>query len=158
MQPSLVAAVLLAAVLHAVWNALAHSIADKLVGFALIGVALTLLAAPVVALAPLPAAASWPFLTGSAIVHVAYNLLLMRSYRLGEFGQVYPLARGTSYTTLDGLGVRSADTVAGYTGWPFWLQGPVLPLVALAVRRGRLWPQLRPHLRAGLAGGVLITV
>ena len=30
------------------------------------------------------------------MLHVAYNLLLMRCYRLGEFGQVYPLARGTS--------------------------------------------------------------
>jgi drug/metabolite transporter (DMT)-like permease len=29
-------------------------------------------------------------------IHVLYNLLLMRAYRLGDFGQVYPLARGTS--------------------------------------------------------------
>lgn len=31
---------LLAAVLHATWNAVAHGVSDRLVGFALIGVAL----------------------------------------------------------------------------------------------------------------------
>jgi drug/metabolite transporter (DMT)-like permease len=30
------------------------------------------------------------------LIHVFYNLLLMRSYKYGAFGQVYPLARGTS--------------------------------------------------------------
>jgi drug/metabolite transporter (DMT)-like permease len=209
-------AVLVAAVLHAVWNALAHAIGDQLVGFALIGVAVTVGAAGIVLASPAPSNASWPFLAGSAVLHVAYNLLLMRCYRLGEFGQVYPLARGTSpwlvalgaavfvgeqlsvvrlvgiviisvglgtlvfvggvptraarpaiaaavltgvviaaYTTLDGLGVRSAGTVAGYAGWLFLLQGPVLPLAAVVARRGLLWRQVRPHLLAGLAAGVL---
>lgn len=208
--------VLLAAVLHAVWNALAHAIHDQLIGFALIGVSVTFGAVVIVLASPAPSRASWPFLIGSAALHVAYNLLLMRSYRLGEFGQVYPLARGTSpwlvaiaaaafvgeqlsvirligvvvisvglgtlvfvggvptraarpaigaavltgvaiaaYTTLDGLGVRRSGTVAGYTGWLFLLQGPVLPMAAIVARRGRLWGQLRPHLVAGLAGGLL---
>jgi drug/metabolite transporter (DMT)-like permease len=211
-----VSAVLLAAVLHAVWNAIAHAIDDQLVGFALIGVAVTAGAVVIVLAAPVPATASRPFLAGSALLHVTYNLLLMRCYRLGEFGQVYPLARGTSpwlvalaaavlvgeqlstirlvgilvislglgtlvfaggvptraarpalgaalltgvsiagYTTLDGLGVRSAGSVAGYTGWLFLLQGPVLPIVAWTVRRRRLWRQVRPHLLTGLTGGLL---
>jgi drug/metabolite transporter (DMT)-like permease len=209
-------AVLAAAVLHAVWNALAHSTGDQLIGFALIGVAVTAGAGGIVLASPAPAKQSWPFLAGSAALHVAYELLLMRCYRLGEFSQVYPLARGTSpwlvavgaavfvgeqlsvirlvgvvvislglltlvfvggiptrasrpaiaaalltgvviatYTTLDGLGVRNAGTVAGYTGWLFLLQGPELPLAALVARRRLLWRQVRPHLLAGLAGGVL---
>ena len=213
---TVIGAVLLAAVLHAVWNALAHAIDDQLVGFALIGVAVTVGAAGIVLASPAPAKACWLFLAVSAVLHVAYNLLLMRCYRLGEFGQVYPLARGTSpllvalgaaifvgeqlslvrlmgvviisvglgtlvfaggvptraarpaiaaavltgaaiaaYTTVDGLGVRSAGTVAGYAGWLFLLQGPVLPLAAVAARRGLLWRQVRPHLLAGLAGGGL---
>jgi drug/metabolite transporter (DMT)-like permease len=213
---TVIGAVLLAAVLHAVWNALAHAISDQLVGFALIGVAVTVGAVAIVLASPAPLAASWPFLAGSASLHVAYQLLLMRCYRLGEFGQVYPLARGTSpwlvavsaavfvheqlsvirlvgvlvislglvalvfvggvptraarpaiaaavltgvviasYTTLDGLGVRSSGTVAGYIGWLFLLQGPELPLAAVVARRGLLWQQVRPHLLAGLVGGVL---
>jgi drug/metabolite transporter (DMT)-like permease len=216
---TVIGAVLLAAVLHAVWNAAAHAIADQLVGFALIGVAVTVGGGAIVLAFPAPSKASWPFLAGSALLHVTYNLLLMRSYRLGEFGQVYPLARGTSpwlvalgaavfvgeqlsairlagilvisfglatlvfvggvptraarpaiaagvltgvmiaaYTTLDGLGVRSAGTVAGYTGWLFLLQGPVLPLAAAIARRRLLWRQVRPHLLAGLGGGVLSLV
>jgi drug/metabolite transporter (DMT)-like permease len=213
---AVVAAVLLAALLHAVWNALAHAIEDQLVAFALIGVAVTCCSAGLVLVSPTPARASWSFLAGSAALHVAYNLLLMRCYRLGEFSQVYPVARGTSpwlvaigaatladehlpairligvlvvsvglatlvfaggmptraarpaiaaavltgvviasYTTVDGLGVRRADTAVGYAGWLFLLQSPVLPVAAIAIRRGRLWQHMRPHLFAGLAGGVL---
>ena len=209
-------AVLLAAVLHAVWNALAHAVEDKLVGFALIGSAVTACAVVLVLVFPVPARASWPFLAASVVLHIAYQLLLMRCYRLGEFGQVFPVARGTSpwlvavgaaafagealpavrlvgllvvslglaalvladgrstrssrpavaaavltgvviaaYTTADGIGVRHAGTVGGYTGWLFLLQGPALPLWAVARRRGQLWRQLRPHLRLGLTGGVL---
>jgi drug/metabolite transporter (DMT)-like permease len=212
-------AVLVAAALHAVWNALAHVITDALVGFALIGTAVTICAAGIVMVSSVPSQASWPFLAASAVLHVLYNLLLMRCYRLGEFGQVYPVARGTSvwlvaigaaafageqlpairlagvlvvsaglatlvfaggiptraawpaiaaavltgvaiaaYTTLDGLGVRHAGTAAGYAGWLFLLQSPVLPLAAVATRRGQLWRQARPHLLAGLAGGVLSLV
>jgi drug/metabolite transporter (DMT)-like permease len=56
------------------------------------------------------------------------------------------------------VGVRSADTVAGYTGWLFLLQGPVLPLAAVAVRRRLLWQQVRPHLLNGLTAGALSLV
>jgi len=51
---------------------------------------------PLVFAAAMPSANCWPYLLGSVAIHVFYNLLLMRCYRLGEFGQVYPLARGTS--------------------------------------------------------------
>ena len=208
--------VLFAAGLHASWNAITHALSDLLVGFALIGAGYAVCAGVVVLAAPMPARASWPFLVASAALHVVYNLLLMRCYRLGDFSQVYPLSRGSSpwlvaitaaafageallpvrllgvvvisvglaclvfaggvpsraqlpaitaalltgvtiaaYTTIDGLGVRQAQTAAGYTGWLFLLQGPVLPLAALAIRGRRLWAQTRPHLTAGLTGGVL---
>ena len=44
----------------------------------------------------LPRPASWPYLLASVGIHVFYVLLLMQCYRLGEFSQVYPLARGVS--------------------------------------------------------------
>lgn len=96
MTPLVTAAVLLAAVTHASWNAIAHRIADKLVGFTLIlagGVLIGLLLAP---LAPFPAAGAWPYLLGSAVIHLAYVILLMTSFRLGDFGQAYPIARGSA--------------------------------------------------------------
>ena len=33
---------------------------------------------------------------GRRVLHVTYTVLLMQCYRLGDFSQVYPLARGTS--------------------------------------------------------------
>jgi len=77
---SVLTAVLLAAVLHASWNAIAHAITDRLVGFAVIGAVSTACGAGIVSAAPAPARASWPFLGASAVLHVGYNLLLMRSY------------------------------------------------------------------------------
>jgi drug/metabolite transporter (DMT)-like permease len=93
---SVTLAVLAAAVTHATWNAIAHGIKDQVVAFGLIGVGSIVVAVPLVVLAPFPLGPCWPYLLGSVVVHVFYNLLLMRSYRYGEFGQVYPLARGIS--------------------------------------------------------------
>jgi drug/metabolite transporter (DMT)-like permease len=89
-------AVLGAAVTHAVWNAIAHGIKDQTLAFALIGVGGIAVGIPLVIGAALPRADCWPYLLASVVIHVFYNLLLMQCYRLGEFGQVYPLARGTS--------------------------------------------------------------
>jgi drug/metabolite transporter (DMT)-like permease len=89
-------AVLAAAVTHATWNAIAHSIKDQTLAFALIGVGGIVVAIPLVIIAVMPRPDCWPYLAGSVAIHVFYNLLLMRCYRYGEFGQVYPLARGIS--------------------------------------------------------------
>jgi drug/metabolite transporter (DMT)-like permease len=89
-------AVLGAAVTHAAWNAIAHGIKDQMTAFGLIGAGSIAVAVPLVCVVRVPLAASWPYLLGSVVIHVFYNLLLMRCYRYGEFGQVYPLARGTS--------------------------------------------------------------
>jgi drug/metabolite transporter (DMT)-like permease len=93
---SVTLAVLAAAVTHATWNAIAHGIKDQTLAFALIGVGGIVVAIPLIIVTTLPRPACWPYLMGSVVIHVFYNLLLMRCYRLGEFGQVYPLARGTS--------------------------------------------------------------
>jgi len=93
---SVTLAVLAAAVTHATWNAIAHGIKDQLLAFGLIGAGGILVAIPLVIVSPFPLSACWPYLLASIVIHVFYNLLLMRSYRYGEFGQVYPLARGTS--------------------------------------------------------------
>ena len=89
-------AVLAAAVTHAVWNAIAHGIKDQMLAFALIGVGGVAVAIPLIIVAALPRPASWPYLLASVGIHVFYVLLLMQCYRLGEFSQVYPLARGVS--------------------------------------------------------------
>jgi drug/metabolite transporter (DMT)-like permease len=89
-------AVLGAAVLHATWNAVAHGMKDQLVGFVLLNLASGVCAFVLVLLSPLPNAAAWPFILGSGALHVVYMFLLLRSYGLGDFAQMYPIARGTS--------------------------------------------------------------
>ncbi len=89
-------AVIFAALLHAIWNAAAHRINDQAVASALIGSACAVAGLCLVPWVRVPSGAAWPYLLGSVAVHVVYLLLLMRSYRLGDFGRMYPLARGTS--------------------------------------------------------------
>jgi len=93
---SVTLAVLAAAVTHAVWNAIAHGIKDQTLAFALIGVGGAAVSIPLIIVAVIPRSSSWPYLLASVGIHVFYILLLMQCYRLGEFSQVYPLARGVS--------------------------------------------------------------
>ncbi len=90
------ALVLLAALLHASWNALVKAGNDRLVVLTIangIGVLISLSIAPFV---PLPLAASWPFLLASVVLHTGYYFFLIRAYRVGDLSHVYPLARGLS--------------------------------------------------------------
>ncbi|MFE9765965.1 EamA family transporter [Streptomyces sp. NPDC005808] len=115
MTPLVTAAVLLAAVTHACWNAIAHRITDKLAGFTLIsggGMLIGLVMAPFV---PVPESGAWPYLVGSAVIHIAYYALLMRSFRLGDFGQAYPIARGTAPLVVTVLAAVFAHEVPN--GW-----------------------------------------
>ena len=131
-------AVLAAAVTHATWNAIAHGIKDQLLAFGLIGAGGILVAIPLVILSPFPLSACWPYLLASIVIHVFYNLLLMRSYRYGEFGQVYPLARGTSplvVTVLAAVFAAERPSAAQVAGVLVVSCG--LVLLVLAGRTGR---------------------
>ena len=112
---SVTLAVLAAAVTHATWNAIAHSIKDQTLAFALIGAGGSAVCIPLVIVAAIPRSASWPYLLASVAIHVFYNLLLMQCYRLGEFSQVYPLARGTSPLVVT---ILAAIFVHEHLAWP----------------------------------------
>ena len=87
--------VLAAALLHATWNAIAHSAEDRLVGFALISTS-TLVLGAVCILVGEPVGWHYFWLAAlSAGLHVAYYLLLMASYELADLSRAYPLSRGT---------------------------------------------------------------
>jgi drug/metabolite transporter (DMT)-like permease len=44
----------------------------------------------------LPAPAAWPYILASVVLEFGYCLALIRAYRSGDFGQIYPIARGLS--------------------------------------------------------------
>ncbi len=96
MTPAVIALVLCAALLHASWNALLKSGSDRLRAITLMTLASGVAALPMAIALPLPAPAAWPYVALSAVLHVGYNVFLARAYRFGEFGQVYPIARGSS--------------------------------------------------------------
>ncbi|GAA4628410.1 DMT family transporter [Actinoallomurus vinaceus] len=108
-------AVIFAGVLHAIWNALAKAATDRYAGFALIGVAQGGAGLLMLCLAAAPARASWPWIAASVVLHAVYTWLLARSYELGDFNQVYPLARGTgplivAFVAATALGERLSVT------------------------------------------------
>lgn len=94
--PAAAAATVAAAVAHASWNAIAHRIRDSLVAMTVVGIGGLALAVPLLLWTAAPAPASRPYLAVSVVLHIAYLALLLRTYRVGEFSQVYPLARGIS--------------------------------------------------------------
>ncbi len=96
MSPFVLALVLCAALLHASWNALLKSSADRLGSLAVMTIGAGLGALPLIFFLPLPLAASWPYIALSAVLHTGYNLFLIRAYRIGDFSQSYPIARGSS--------------------------------------------------------------
>ncbi|MCD2192245.1 DMT family transporter [Actinomycetospora endophytica] len=154
LSSGVVAITLIAAVLHATWNAVAHGIPDRLVGFALIGVAYTVVGGITAAFVGLPPAAAWPFVLGSALLHVIYTLLLWASYQLGEFSQVYPVARGTAPWV-----VAVIEVVLGHHLPVLQLIGVVvisLGLFSLALDGGRPSRATLPALAAAGATGLAI--
>jgi drug/metabolite transporter (DMT)-like permease len=88
--------VLVAAVLHASWNAMLHGNRDRLLSMTWMSIAIAAVATLVIAFTPLPARAAWPYIVGSGLVHIVYNVSLVRSYRRGDLAQAYPIARGSS--------------------------------------------------------------
>ncbi len=91
-----VTAVLLAAVLHASWNAILRFTSDRLVTLALLTGSAGLVALAGLFFVPVPPREAWPWLLSSVVLHLGYNAFLGTAYKYGELGKVYPLARGTA--------------------------------------------------------------
>lgn len=155
LTPAVIAIVIGAGALHACWNAIAKQVSDRLMAFAWIGTAATITGAVVLCFTGLPFRTAIPFAIASAVIHVAYNLALMNSYRLGAFNQVYPIARGTSPL----LVAVGAFFLAGER-----LSGPALlgiatlaaGLMSLALSGSRLTRHDAPAVWAAVLTGVTI--
>jgi len=96
MDPTVFLLVALAAVLHAVWNALVKVGGDQLMSITLVmgtGAAVALCATPFVSF---PNPETWPYLLASTVVHLLYYGFLVLGYRHGDLSLVYPIARGVA--------------------------------------------------------------
>ena len=96
MDPVVTGMVLLAAAMHASWNALLKDTSDGLVLVAVISAASAVIGIIGIIAFPLPMQDAWVFIAASAILHTGYKIFLTRAYRYGDLSQVYPIARGTA--------------------------------------------------------------
>ena len=91
-----IALVLLAALLHASWNAILKASTDRLTTTGVMNLTGLLVGLALLPFVASPARASWIFLFLSATIHFGYYAFLLGSYRFGDLSQVYPLARGAA--------------------------------------------------------------
>ena len=126
--------VLLAALMHASWNAIAKSATVTLLDIATMAVAAAALCAVIIPFLPLPAPAAWPWLAGSVLLHFLYFVALVGAYESGELSHAYPLMRGLAPMLVALAGVTFFNenlTSAIWSGvvlicggvlLPFWMQ------------------------------------
>lgn len=88
--------VLLGAALHAAWNVLVKKGTDGFLTTALIATAGAAIALAVLPFLPAPDWRCWPWLLGSAAIHVVYFALVVGAYRHADISLAYPLMRGTA--------------------------------------------------------------
>ena len=90
------ALVLLAAALHATWNALVKGAGDRTVMLALVALGHVFPGILLAMIVPLPAPEAWPFIIASTVIHWGYYIFLNLAYKFGDLSFVYPIARGAA--------------------------------------------------------------
>ena len=86
--------ILLASIMHIVWNGMVKKHPDKVIGVSGIMFGHVPLALVAVIFLPAPSTESIPYIIVSAFIHQGYNWYLLSAYQIGDFTKVYPMARG----------------------------------------------------------------
>ncbi len=154
------ALVLLAAVLHALWNLIAKQAGGGVAFVWLYGTTSALLLSPLAGALvfiehPQLSSAGLLFIFASALVHAGYFLVLQEAYREGELSVVYPVARGTGPV----LSTVAAIVALGERPSPLALCGAVLvalSVFALARPARASAADVKRAIVLGLVTGVLI--
>ena len=130
------AAVLFAAACHAGWNASIKRGLDPLATTVLISLGAALVSVALLPVVGWPAAAAWPWCAASVAIHLVYFAALIESYRAGDMGQVYPIARGSAPLM---TAVAATVLVGERLGLPGWcgILLLVIGVVLLSLRGGR---------------------
>lgn len=89
-------AVLGAALLHALWNALLRVGTSRVAAMMVLSAGQGVIGLVIVLTHGLPSAQVWPWILASALIHTGYQTFLAFAYEHGDLSRVYPLARGTA--------------------------------------------------------------
>jgi drug/metabolite transporter (DMT)-like permease len=152
--------ILIAAVLHALWNLIAKQVGGGPAFVWLYGTTSALLLSPLAAALifiqrPQFSFAGLSFTFVSALLHAGYFLVLQEAYREGELSVVYPVARGTGPV----LSTAAAIVALGERPSPLALCGAAfvaLSVFALARPARASAADVRRAITLGLITGVLI--
>lgn len=148
-EPLIVGLLLMAALMHASWNAILKSDrSDRLATFGVIMTTGTAMGACAVPFLPWIEAAAWKFLVASVLIHVLYYTFLLKAYSYGDLSHTYPIARGMGpllVALVSGRLIGEHLRVQDIVGVLLLSCG----LIALAMPLGSIVP--RPGGRHGLA-------
>lgn len=153
MSNEVVALVLTGALLHAGWNTLVKSSADKALDTALIHSLGSLLGLPLLAAVGFPPAQALPYVAASAVIHLVYYTALVSAYEHGELSLTYPIMRGVGpllVALVSSLALGEAISLAAWMG-----VGAVSLGVLLLAHPGRSVAQPRAVGFALLNAGVI---
>ena len=89
-------AVIAAALMHAVWNAMIKQRLDRFLSISLMSFSMAGLSIVCLPFFPVPQGMTWVWIILSAVLHTGYKIFLIRTYDAGDLAQVYPLARGAA--------------------------------------------------------------
>jgi drug/metabolite transporter (DMT)-like permease len=130
------AAVLFGAACHAGWNTAIKGGIDTVSTTSLIAVGAGVVALALLPFVGLPLAPAWPWVIASVVIHLLYFIGLSESYRVGDLGQVYPIARGAAPLMTAAL---SAPLIGEPLGLPAWIGIVALAggVLLLSARGGR---------------------
>jgi drug/metabolite transporter (DMT)-like permease len=120
--------VLLAGLIHAVWNALAKGITSQSTSFALMNLGIAVVSWIALPFIGVPRTQAWPFVLASVACHIGYELFLMGSYERANFSRAYPIARGMAplLVSLGGLVLASERIgLKGLAGITFIVLGVI---------------------------------
>lgn len=133
--------VLVAAFLHAAWNAIVKGGDDKVLSTVMVAVIAGLLAATLLPALPLPAPASWKFIGASVLVHILYFSLVARIYQVADMSHAYPLMRGSAPLLVALASVIWLNDVLSATAWCgiAVISVGILSLALGPYRRGGAW-------------------
>lgn len=111
--------VLLAAFLHAGWNALIKLGTSKLTSMLIMTMTQGAMGAALATTRALPEGQVWWWLIGSGVLHASYKLFLTFAYEHGDLSRVYPIARGAAPLMVLGVGavfLRDEIAVLAFAG------------------------------------------
>lgn len=136
MSTTVLLIVLLAALLHALWNALVKTSADRAITLGLVATGHCLPAFALMPFVPIPATEAFPFIIASTVIHWAYYYFLNVSYRFGDLSLIYPIARGTAPVMVALGAMVWADESLSLWAWIGILTVSAGIMVLAAIRHG----------------------